>query len=67
MIVDESFNADKLVKFLETLVKDAERKDQIEIFYLPSYSPEINPDEPLNTDLKYAIGSKVAPRNKTRV
>ena len=23
----------------------AERKDQIEVFYLPPYSPEINPDE----------------------
>ena len=91
MIVDESFNADKLIEFLAALVKDAERKvflildnlrvhhsklvkawlqgkkDQIEIFYLPSYSPELNPDERLNADLKYAIGSKVAPRTKTRL
>jgi hypothetical protein len=30
----------------------ADRKDQIEVFYLPPYSPEINPDEYLNRDLK---------------
>ncbi len=25
-----------------------ERKDQIELFYLPSYSPQLNPEERLN-------------------
>lgn len=30
----------------------ATRKDQIEVFYLPSYSPELNPEERLNADLK---------------
>jgi transposase len=30
----------------------AEHKDQIEVFYLPSYSPELNPDEMANADLK---------------
>ena len=30
------------------------RKDKIELFYLPSYSPELNPDERLKADLKYA-------------
>ncbi|WP_425436051.1 IS630 family transposase [Noviherbaspirillum humi] len=34
---------------------------QIEVFYLPSYSPELNPDELLNADLKQAM-SKLAPR-----
>jgi len=28
------------------------RKDKIEIFYLPPYSPELNPDEFLNNDVK---------------
>ena len=28
------------------------RKNKIEVFYLPSYSPELNPDERLNRDLK---------------
>src|ERR1700748_2522651 len=30
----------------------ARHKAQIEVFYLPSYSPELNPDEGLNADLK---------------
>jgi transposase len=34
-------------------------EDKIEVFYLPSYSPELNTDEQLNADLKYALGSKV--------
>ncbi len=29
-----------------------ERKDKIEVFYLPPYSPDLNPDEILNCDLK---------------
>ena len=29
-----------------------ENKDKIELFYLPSYSPELNPDELLNQDVK---------------
>lgn len=38
----------------------AEHKDQIEVFYLPSYSPELNPDEMANADLKQAV-TKLAP------
>lgn len=30
-------------------------KQEIEVFYLPSYSPELNPDEYLNCDLKQGI------------
>jgi transposase len=38
-----------------------ENKDKIEIFYLPSYSPELNPDELLNQDVKSnAVGRKRA-------
>jgi transposase len=29
--------------------------DQIEVFYLPSYCPELSPDEMLNADLKSSI------------
>ena len=32
-------------------------EDEIEVFYLPSYSPELNPDEYLNCDLKTGIRS----------
>jgi transposase len=38
----------------------AEHKHQIEVFYLPSYSPELNPDEMANADLKQAV-TKLAP------
>jgi len=32
-------------------------KEKIVLHFLPSYSPELNPDEKLNADLKYAVGS----------
>ncbi|MEQ6352979.1 IS630 family transposase, partial [Ralstonia pseudosolanacearum] len=38
----------------------AANKERIEVFYLPSYSPELNPDEMLNADLKQAV-TKLAP------
>jgi transposase len=37
-----------------------EHADKIEAFYLPSYSPELNPDELLNADLKHRV-TKAAP------
>jgi transposase len=45
----------------------AERHDEIELFYLPSYSPELNPEERLNAGLKHAIGSKVPVRSKAKL
>jgi transposase len=33
----------------------ADNADRIEVFYLPSYSPELNPDELLNADLKHSV------------
>ena len=45
----------------------AEHKDQIEVFYLPSYSPDLNPDERLNADLKCALGSRVQTRTKDKL
>jgi hypothetical protein len=33
--------------------------EQIEVYYLPSYSPQLNPDERLNGDLKQAIETRV--------
>lgn len=45
----------------------AAHEEHIEVFYLPSYSPELNPDERLNADLKQAIGSKVAVRTKRKL
>jgi len=45
----------------------AQRSDQIEVFYLPSYSPELNTDERLNADLKHAIGTVVPVRTKAKL
>jgi len=39
------------------------KEDQIEMFFLPSYSPELNPDEYLNNDLKQGVHSKTLFRN----
>ncbi|GAB4210438.1 MAG: IS630 family transposase [Tibeticola sp.] len=94
MIIDGAFNHERLIEFLQALVRDgrrrrkkvflildnlgvhhckpvkswlAEHKADIEVFYLPSYSPELNPDERLNADLKHAIGSKVPVRTKAKL
>ena len=39
----------------------------IEVFYLPSYSPELNPEERLNADLKHAIGTKAPVRTRPKL
>ena len=39
-------------------------KDRIEVFYLPPYAPEYNPDELVNSDLKRAVGQKSSPHSK---
>ena len=91
MIIDDAFDADKLIEFLQALIKDAgkkvflildnlrvhhsklvkawvaEREDQIELFYLPSYSPQLNPEERLNADLKQKMGKRVPVRTKARL
>ena len=91
MIIDEAFNADKLIEFLQALIQDAgrkvflildnlrvhhskivkawvaERKEQIELFYLPSYSPQLNPEERLNADLKQEMGKRVPVRTKAKL
>lgn len=45
----------------------AEHPTQMEVFYLPSYSPELNPEERLNADLKHVIPSKVPARSKAKL
>jgi len=42
----------------------AERADQIELAYLPSYSPDLNPDEYLNNDLKALVSKRPDTRHK---
>jgi hypothetical protein len=43
----------------------AEREDRIELHYLPPYSPEANPDEWLNRDLKTELRLRPAALDKT--
>lgn len=42
-------------------------KAMIEVFYLPAYSPELNPDEYLNCDLKKGVHSGKPARNKKQL
>ena len=45
----------------------AERADQLELFYLPSYSPQLNPEERLDADLKQEMGKRVPVRTKAKL
>lgn len=45
----------------------AERKAQTELFCLPSYSPQLNPEERLNADLKQEMSKRVPVRTKARL
>lgn len=44
-----------------------EHKSSMELFFLPSYSPEKNPDEYLNCDLKYGLSEKPAPKTEKQL
>lgn len=91
MIIDGAFNSDRLIEFMELLIKDTGRKvflvldnlrvhhskpvkkwleehgDEIEVFFLPSYSPELNPDERLNADLKHKITTVAPARTRKKL
>ena len=49
-----------------TIVKDwvEEHQNQIALFYLPAYSPDLNPDEYLNNDFKRNANKEHIPINK---
>jgi transposase len=44
-----------------------DHRAQIEVFYLPSYSPELNPDEYLNCDLKVGVHTGVPATSKSEL
>ena len=91
MIYSGTMNGDRLIQFMEQLVKEKvkktylildnlrvhhsklvkewveKNKEKIAVFYLPSYSPEKNPDEYLNCDLKYGLSDKPAPKNQEQL
>ena len=83
LLYSEAINADRLISFMEAIVKTADGKKvylildnlrvhhskkvsewveahegQICLFHLPPYSPEYNPDEYLNHDLKRNLGTQ---------
>ena len=88
MVYKNKMNSQTMIKFMERLIKDADKKiflivdnlkvhhsyivkdwlkeheDKIELFFLPSYSPELNPDEYLNCDLKGGVHSGIPARTK---
>lgn len=45
----------------------AEHADAIEVFYLPSYSPELNPDEMANADIKQGVTTLAPARTKLQL
>jgi hypothetical protein len=45
----------------------AGREAEVEVFDLPGYSPELNPDEGLNGDLKQAVTRNEPARSKTQL
>ncbi len=49
-------------KIVKAWVED--HQSQIALFYLPAYSPDLNPDEYLNNDFKRNVNSKHIPINK---
>ena len=44
-----------------------DHRAQMEVFYLPSYSPELNPDEYLNCDLKVGVHTGVPATSKSEL
>jgi transposase len=40
------------------------RRDRIELFFLPSYAPDCNPDEFLNNDVKQTLAKRPAAKNR---
>jgi transposase len=50
-------------KLVKAWLERPENQTRIEVFYLPAYSPELNPDEYLNCDLKAGVHSGDAPKD----
>jgi transposase len=60
---------DRLRVHRARLVQDwlAEHRARIEGHYLPSYSPELNPDEGVNADIKQAVPRRAPARSKPQL
>jgi Transposase and inactivated derivatives len=42
-------------------------RGEIEVFFLPPYAPEYNPDELLNSDLKRGVGNRAMPNSESEL
>jgi transposase len=60
---------DRLKAHRARLTRDwlAEHRTEIEVAFLPSYSPELNADEGVNADLKQAVPRKAPARSKPQL
>ena len=60
---------DRLRVHRARLVQDwlAEHSSRIEVHYLPPYSPDLNPDEGVNADLKQAVPRRAPARSKQQL
>jgi transposase len=60
---------DRLKAHRARLTRDwlAEHRSEIEAFFLPPYSPELNPDEGVNADLKQVVPRKAPARSKQQL
>jgi transposase len=66
LIIDShpAHKAGKVRRWLDE--KPLERSGRLELFFLPGYSPELNPDECLNQDTKQAM-RKTRPRHQSEL
>jgi transposase len=60
-LILDNLSAHRSKKVTAWLLK---HKEKIEVFYLPPYAPEYNPDELLNADLKRSVGNRSMVRSK---
>ena len=91
MLYKDNMTSEKLIDFMQRLVKDSDKKvfmvidnlrvhhskksmawlekhrDEIEVFHLPPYAPEYNPDELVNSDLKRNIGKTTMPKSESEL
>ena len=60
---------DRLRVHRARLVQDwlSEHRSEIEVHFLPAYSPELNPDEGVNADLKQAVPRRAPARSKEQL
>ena len=62
-------SVDRLKAHRARLVRDwlEAHRSEIELHYLPSYSPDLNPDEGINADLKQALPRREPARSKEQL